>query len=164
MLFSLKNIIIILLIILVLKFDFKKKRTSLKIKKIGIKGKKRKNFLIILGVVTVIYLITINMFFNTSLQSFIPQNLTKNGTTITYGSEEKIGVGDSVYVEITRNRWYGTIYESGGKSRLFLFNILPLPLKKANTSFIFFHIILLLIWISFIIFSKKETFIKEENF
>ena len=60
---------------------------------------------------------------------------------IVYGMNEKISFGDSVSVSITRNRWYGTIYELVERSDVHLFNLVNLPLKSENFDYRFIHLI-----------------------
>ena len=109
------------------------------------------------------YIFLINIFAN--LISISQDNYEISETeTIISGNIVQIGVGQSVNVQVTRNRWYGTIYETDGKAYLYLFRLIKLPHKIKNYNFIWFHLIFLIILILFsiLIFTKRKVY-KEEN-
>ena len=89
------------------------------------------------------YILIINFIANfISLQDFSFSNLSE---TMTGGDSQKIGLGSSVSLSINRPRPYGNTVESGGNSKLYLFGLIPLPLKSNGINFIYFHIIFALI-------------------
>ena len=109
--------------------------------------KQTKLLITILILTLFVYLFVVNVIYNNNLQDFIISNLSDNGTLImNYGGTEKIDMGDSVQVQITRNRWYGTINEGGGKSILYLFKFIPLPLEKSGNDYLTAHIIFSCLW------------------
>ena len=70
-----------------------------------------------------------------------------------------MGVNDKVDVTVTRNRWYGTIIENSGletTSKLYLFNLIALPLKSGGKSLFFMHLILLALLISSLFFINNK--------
>ena len=72
----------------------------------------------------------------------------------------KLGVSDSVDVSVTRPRFYGTIIENSSKntkiSLLYLLNIIKIPLNSGGISFLFIHILFLIVLIFFIYLSLKK--------
>ena len=123
---------------------------------------KMKNWIKIVLIITIfiVYIISINIFASLISYSYINPKTTEK---IEGGSVVEISVGESMSVQVTRPRWYGTIYENNGNSYLHLFDFIILPKKIKNYNFIWFHLIFLIILISltFLIFTKKSY--KEEN-
>lgn len=72
----------------------------------------------------------------------------------TGGAMVEIGVDDQVAVQVTRDRWYGTIVEthspSGVMSELYVFDIFGIPIKAGNTDLTYVHlsVIILVIFIN----------------
>ena len=70
-----------------------------------------------------------------------------------------IGLGDSVEVTVTRNRWYGTILENNkqnAESRtLYLLNFISIPLYSNGKSLFFANLILLVSLLIFLYTSMK---------
>ena len=58
-----------------------------------------------------------------------------------------VGVGQSVEVTITRDRWYGKIIENNGDKRLYLFYSIPIPIIINNSSYVILHIAFLIFYI-----------------
>jgi hypothetical protein len=73
----------------------------------------------------------------------------------------RLGMSDSVSVEVVRNRIYGTIKISGDNEVLYLFGIIPVPLEIGGLKYSFVH----LIFLSFIIYFnfKKQKVYKEDK-
>ena len=85
-------------------------------------------------------------------------NKTINGGIV------EIGVGEKVGIFIKRVRWYGTIRESEKISNLKLFNIVNIPVRVNNSSWVLYHFITLALLIIFIkIQLKKEEEKWESN-
>ena len=106
-----------------------------------------KYILLSLGIILILYIIIINFLFNNNFQDFIGYNFSDNGTYISSsGGIEKVNMGDSVSVKITRNRWYGTIYEENNNKILYLFKFIPLPIEKNNSNYLQAHIIFICLW------------------
>lgn len=61
--------------------------------------------------------------------------LTKNNQ----GNTVKLGFGDSVSVTVTRNRWYGTIKESGENSYVYIFDTIKIPMKVNGIDLVWYH-------------------------
>lgn len=57
---------------------------------------------------------------------------------------EKVGMSDSVSIEVVKNRWYGKIVENsdqnGNLNNLYLFKIIKIPTNKNGFSFFWIHI------------------------
>jgi hypothetical protein len=71
-----------------------------------------------------------------------------------------IGVGDSVSYQIKRPRWYGTIYEDQNNAKLYLFEIIPLPMKN----YVYVHFVYLIILTSFLYFKLRKTKINKVDY
>jgi len=112
----------------------------------------------------VFYVILINIFANLISTSQENYEISKSKTLGLM--EVKINIGESVSVQVTRNRWYGTIHENNGKAYLHLFNLVKLPHKIKNYNFVWFHLIFLIIFIllSILIFTNKKIYKEEEHF
>lgn len=94
--------------------------------------------------------------------NYLPELLKSNNLTslinnpgTDYG-DVRMHVQDSVEVTVKRNRWYGEILESSGRSYLYLFGKIPLPLKDASINFIYFHKALVIILMSIMLFNLSE--------
>jgi len=73
-----------------------------------------------------------------------------------------IGFSDSVSASFVKHRFYGTIYGSGEESKLKLFNLVKVPLKKNGINYAYIHFIFLLgILVSILIIALRST---KENF
>lgn len=67
-----------------------------------------------------------------------------------------VGFGEHIDVTITRKRFYGTIIEKDENSMVYLFGILPLPIKQKGFYFVPFHIAFLLIIVYIILWIFYE--------
>ena len=84
-------------------------------------------------------------------------SITSSAINETYKLEEnKIQFGQSASVGVERHRWYGTIIESVSEqssfSKLYLFNLISLPIKKNNTGFVIWHLVFLFLVTDILIF------------
>jgi len=127
--------------------------------------KTTKKLIIALVISLFVYVFIINFLFNNNFQDLIGYNFSNNETYITsYGGIEKVNMGDSVSVTVTRNRWYGTIYEENNNKILYLFKFIPLPLEKDNSDYLTAHIIFICLWITLITIILIFNFaLKEET-
>jgi len=67
------------------------------------------------------------------------------------GNNVKIGFGDSITASVKRNRWYGTIYESGGQSNLYIFDLINIPMKINNIDLVWYHQLVSMICLAILI-------------
>lgn len=111
-------------------------------------------WLLIFGLI-VIYLVIINFAFSLNF-SFDNGNLTIPNESAYGGAMVNIGVGEQVSIFVTRHRFYGVIEESDGKSMLYLFNLIPIPLIRNNFNFLYFHIPFLAL-ITFLLFKREKV-------
>lgn len=89
-----------------------------------------------------VYVLLINIF----VANIIELN-TQNQTIYTIGGNgQKISVSNTIDISIKRLRWYGVIYGDGDNETLYLFWIIPLPLKHNRDSFVVFHMLFFLLW------------------
>ena len=111
-----------------------------------------------------VYVFFINALFNTNFQDFINSNFSNNEDKYYIsGSEERLNMGDSVSVQITKNRWYGTIYEENNKEILYLFDFIPLPLEKGDSNYLQAHLIFSGFWLFILIITIISHFILKED-
>lgn len=88
--------------------------------------------------------------------------LTSNGNggvqqQIQGGGTVYVGMSDSVSVQVFRDRWYGDIYEEPGKiSNLYLFNLIKLPIKVKEKSWVLYHWVFFILMTIFVIFQRTE--------
>jgi hypothetical protein len=99
--------------------------------------------------ITLIYILAIN--FISTIDFSVAQQIIDGETSLDSGIIN-IGVGDSVSYSITRPRWYGTIYEDQNNAKLYLFEIIPLPMKN----YVYVHFIFLIGIGSFLYFKLKK--------
>lgn len=81
------------------------------------------------------------------LANFVSANISfseEEGIILGGKSDLNLGFSDSVSIEITRPRWYGTITELETESDIQMLNIFPLPLRDGNFNWIYVHLLLLL--------------------
>jgi hypothetical protein len=112
----------------------------------------KKRYIIIISLtLIIIYLILIN-FVGAFIQSYSTEIITQENKTES-GAVQEFNFGSSVQVSVTRPRFYGTIFEQNKNSNLYLFNIIPLPLKSNNISLIKFHLIFVVLLLIFVLLS-----------
>lgn len=109
-------------------------------------------FLFYLGI-TIVYIFLINLIAENVI-NFSSQNYSITSYD-SYGTAQIVGVSDSVSIGVLRPRPYGKILEKDNNSKLYLLNLIPLPLKHNGVSFIKFHIIFL-IFLLFLIYRQKK--------
>lgn len=116
--------------------------------------------LIIILLTIPLYLLTINLISSDfSINEYI--NPTVQDTT-----NINLGVNEVVDVTINRNRWYGQIYENLGENpskKLYLFNLIPIPLEQKNSYLISHLTYLSLLIISISIVLILNSFDSKEN-
>ena len=61
----------------------------------------------------------------------------------------KIYVSDSLEVQVTRHRWYGTIYENGNNMDIYFLDFIKIPLIFNGNNLYIYHIIFF--WMLFIL-------------
>ena len=107
--------------------------------------------------ILIFYVIVINMF--AIIISFPFGSLTTT-ERIGGGSIVEVNMGESLDVEITRPRFYGTIYETSGDTYLSLFNIFLFPTKIKGYNFLLFHFIFIIsmILLTILMFTKKNSY------
>jgi len=99
--------------------------------------------IIILIALLPIYLILINSVFNLDIgEKKVIKNISGEN-----GENQKVNIGESIGVSIKRDRWYGVILESDNQKKLYLFNIIPIPIKKGYFNFMTINISFITIWI-----------------
>lgn len=104
-------------------------------------------FLILIG-----YVLSINFISN----YLISYNFNNNPAEATAtGSDLNIGVSESISVDVTKSRFYGTIQESNGVSNVYILDWIPLPLKNKNFNFLYIHIPFLILWL-YLFFKKPK--------
>ena len=79
------------------------------------------------------------------------------------GTNVKIGFGDSVSTSVKRNRWYGKIYESDGKSNLYIFDLIKIPIKINNIDLTWYHQLVVMICLTILISFFSIEFIKNRT-
>lgn len=107
--------------------------------------------------INLFYILLINAFaLALQLEVDFSQEEIKNRS----GSLVQLSIGDSVGVQLIRERWYGVIIENVGKdskiSNLYLFNYVRLPINVNGLSFVWIHIIYLFLLIIFLPIFKEE--------
>ena len=86
------------------------------------------------------------IFFNLlpSMSGYIDDSGISSSLVSSGGTDEKIGVSDSVSITVKAKRFYGTVYSTGTFERvsvLYILGFIPLPLKVANINFGYLHAI-----------------------
>jgi len=115
-------------------------------------------FIIIIG-----YVFMINAFANIISITFEQEKITTE--TIIGGTAIKIGMGDSVSVQVIRKKhFYGRFYVNDGKEILDFFYLVRIPWRIKNHNFWIFHLIFLItiVLFSILIFTKQKVY-KDEN-
>ncbi len=102
-------------------------------------------------IITILYLILVNLSTYVINYSY---NFNQNNTSYDDGNV-RIGVSDSVNIEVIKNRIYGTIKISGDDKYLYFLKIIPIPLEIGGLNYIYFHLIFILFLI-FITTKEKE--------
>jgi len=105
-------------------------------------------FIILLIIILILYIIFINFLFNIDLTSYSVKD-TRDNYVNEFSQESKTMF--TVDVTVIRNRFYGKIYENNGLSKLYLFNLISIPLNNKFINFYYFHISFVILYISFII-------------
>jgi hypothetical protein len=126
---------------------------------------KATKYLIIFLVISLIgYFFIINVIFENQGINLIKENYS---TQMDYGFEESVGFSDVVQVQLEKNRWYGTIVESLGEttsnSKLYLFNLMELPIEKNGKSYIQAHIIFSCLWLMAFTIILIFHFVSDDN-
>ena len=113
--------------------------------------------IIILSVISIcLYLILINIFSVVDINNI--SNNSKFETPSYGGMEEKLDLGDSVGIQITRVRWFGKIYEEGDSKIIYIFDKIRLPMEEGGRNYLNSHLVFLSALFLIIIFllpSKK---------
>lgn len=122
--------------------------------------------LTIVLIIIVAYFLIIN-FYSTLPPIYFGANQTVVTKTTTGGFIEKLGLGDSVTVQVEKKRFYGKILEqssNGNKnSQLYLFNIFKLPIIVNDLNLKYLHItfaVTMLIVILIILFQKERRYLE----
>ena len=105
-------------------------------------------FIILLIIILILYIIFTNFLFNIDLTSYSVKD-TRDNYVNEFSQESKTMF--TVDVTVIRNRFYGKIYENNGLSKLYLFNLISIPLNNKFINFYYFHISFVILYISFII-------------
>ena len=98
-------------------------------------------------IIAFIYVISANFVANILIsEQIINQNvIDQNGNPF----DVKVGVSDKVTISVKRPRFYGTIYETENISELSVFNIFPLPIKVYGSSWVYAHLLVLIVLMIF---------------
>lgn len=112
--------------------------------------------LLIIGIlILIVYLVSVNLLAGYKLNqnnANTPQQ-DKGGSAMV-----NIGVGDSISVQVVRERWYGKIYgdywDTKDIENLYLFNIIKIPVRVNGSDWSLFHIIFVSILILLIVIIK----------
>lgn len=90
--------------------------------------------------IILIYISSINLVSNINFDfSFNILNQSETVTT-SYGTTEKVGVGNIVGVTAKKERWYGTIIQENNNKRLNIFKFIPVPVHKNGLDFLYVHV------------------------
>lgn len=115
-------------------------------------------------IVVITYVILINIVsVAVTIDVSSPSNIP-NQQIVDSGSNQRLGVSDSITIDIARKRWYGVIYEKVGyndtESNFYLFNIVKFPVRVGGISFITIHLIfisMIALWFLILWFIKLES-------
>ena len=115
-----------------------------------------------LVVILVGYVFFIN--FLASIFSFPFENFSASKTVSDSGIVQ-ISVGNSVSVQVVRNRIYGKIVVNDGRETLYLGGLIKLPKKVDNLNFMWYHLVFLIFFIalSILILIPKQKIYKGKN-